>query len=308
MRLGNTNLRLVSDGEHWVDGAGLFGLVPKTEWREMAEPDEQNRVRTQLYCLLIETEEQKILVDTGYGDKLSDQEREFIRLEGDGRLLASLAASGVAPEDVDMVINTHLHGDHCGGNTRYNEKGDLVPTFPNALYYVQRIELADAMFPNQRTRGTYHRENLDSVERAGQLRVLWGDTRLTEEVRVLVTPGHTPAHQCVVIESVDTVVFRPISEAATRAAKLEAGGVHLIQDVLPDQMDDLEESGHVVVPDEAFQLQYVFFITDDETLPTCDLKMRQALNYAVDVDAIIENLLAGLDSRIASPVGPGYMG
>jgi len=201
MRLGNTNLRLVSDGEHWMDGAGMFGLVPKIEWREMAEPDEQNRVRTQLYCLLIETEEQKILVDTGYGDKLSDQEREFIRLEGDGRLLASLAASGVAPEDVDMVINTHLHGDHCGGNTRYNEKGDLVPTFPNALYYVQRIELADAMFPNQRTRGTYHRENLDSVERAGQLRVLWGDTRLTEEVRVLVTPGHTPAHQCVVIES-----------------------------------------------------------------------------------------------------------
>ena len=107
---------------------------------------------------------------------------------------------------------------------------------------------------------------------------------------------------------VDTVVFRPIPEAATRAAELEAGGVHLIQDVLPDQMDDLEEAGLVVVPDEAFQLQYVFFITDDETVPTHDVKVRQALNYAVDVDAIIENLLAGLGSRIASPIGPGYLG
>ncbi|MFN2244852.1 MAG: ABC transporter substrate-binding protein, partial [Anaerolineae bacterium] len=107
---------------------------------------------------------------------------------------------------------------------------------------------------------------------------------------------------------VDTVVFRPIPEAATRAAELEAGGVDIIQDVLPDQMDDLEEVGLVVIPDEAFQLQYIFFITDDETLPTYDVKVRQALNYAVDVDAIIENLLGGLGSRIASPIGPGYLG
>lgn len=201
MRIGDTRLRLISDGEFWLDGAGLFGLVPKTEWQEIAEPDEKNRIRIRLYCLLIETGDQKILVDTGYGDKLSEQEREFMRLEGEGRLLGNLAALGVLPEDIDLVINTHLHGDHCGGNTHHDEKGNLVPTFPNALYYVQRIELADALFPNERTRGTYHRENLEPVERAGQLRVLWGDTRLTDEVRVMVTPGHTPGHQSVVIES-----------------------------------------------------------------------------------------------------------
>jgi peptide/nickel transport system substrate-binding protein len=107
---------------------------------------------------------------------------------------------------------------------------------------------------------------------------------------------------------VDTVTFRPIPEAATRAAELEAGGVDLIQDVTPDQMDDLDEASLVVVADEAFQLQYVFFTTDDEAAPTYDVKVRQALNYAVDVDAIIENLLAGLGSRIASPIGPGYLG
>ena len=107
---------------------------------------------------------------------------------------------------------------------------------------------------------------------------------------------------------VDTVVFRSIPEASTRVAELQTGGVHIIQDVMPDQIDDLEEAALVIVADEAYQLQYVFFVTDDETVPTADVKVRQALNYAVDVDAIIENLLAGLGSRIASPIGPGYLG
>jgi glyoxylase-like metal-dependent hydrolase (beta-lactamase superfamily II) len=106
------------------------------------------------------------------------------------------------------VINTHLHADHCGGNTRYDEEGNLAPVFPNALYVVQRSELADAMYPNERTRGTYHRENFEPLDRAGRLRVLWGDSRLEDEVRVLVTPGHTPAHQSIVIESRgETAVF-----------------------------------------------------------------------------------------------------
>ena len=232
MRLGNTTLRLISDGEYRMDGAGLFGLMPKTEWQEIAEPDEQNRIRIQLHCLLIETGEQRILVDTGYGDKLSGKERESMCLQGDGRLLNSMAALGVAPEDIDMVINTHLHGDHCGGNTRYDDKGELVPTFPHAVYHVQRIELADAMFPNERTRGAYHRENIEPVERAGQLRVLWGDTRLTKEVRVLGTPGHTPAHQSVVVESGgETAVF--LADTAHWPLHLERLEVLTAYDVQP---------------------------------------------------------------------------
>ena len=208
MRLGDTRLHLVSDGEYWIDGAGMFGLMPRTEWQELAEPDEQNRICIQLHCLLVQAGEHTILVDTGYGDKLSKQERGFMCLEGDRRLIGSLAAVGVAPEDIDIVINTHLHGDHCGGNTCYDRDGNLVPTFPNAIYYVQRLELADASFPNERTRGTYHGENWEPLQRAGLLRVLWGDTRLTGEVRVMVTPGHTPAHQSVVIESRgETAVF-----------------------------------------------------------------------------------------------------
>jgi glyoxylase-like metal-dependent hydrolase (beta-lactamase superfamily II) len=201
MRFGNVSLHVVSDGIYWEDGGGLFGLVPKALWEPLMAPDERNRLPFETWCLLIETEKQRILVDTGYGDKISEKERGFISLEGERRLLSGLERLGIGALDVDLVINTHLHGDHCGGNTRYDENGELVPTFPWATYCVQRLELADASFPNERTRGTYFAENFRPLEEAGQLRVLWGDTRLTDEVRVVVTPGHTRAHQCVVVES-----------------------------------------------------------------------------------------------------------
>jgi glyoxylase-like metal-dependent hydrolase (beta-lactamase superfamily II) len=203
MKFGKIDLHIVSDGIYWEDGGGLFGLVPKTLWEKTAEPDERNRLAFDMRSLLIVTAEKRILVDTGYGDKLSEKQRGFIKLEGERRLLTNLEKLGIGPADVDLVINTHLHGDHCGGNTRYDFNGELVPTFPQATYFVQRLELADASFPNERTRATYLRDNFAPLESTGQLQTLWGDTGLTDEVRVVVTPGHTRAHQCVVIESED---------------------------------------------------------------------------------------------------------
>lgn len=201
MRFGNIKLHLVSDGICWLDGAGLFGIMPKAEWQEIIEPDRLNRVPLEQRCLVIEAGEQCILVDTGYGDKLSEKKRDLISLNGERRLLRSLQEIGVGPKEVDLVINTHLHIDHCGGNTSHDETDDLVPTFPNATYCLQRLELAEAMFPNERTKAIYLQENFQPLERSGQLRVLQGDTRLTDEVRVILAPGHTPGHQCVVIES-----------------------------------------------------------------------------------------------------------
>jgi glyoxylase-like metal-dependent hydrolase (beta-lactamase superfamily II) len=220
MRLGNVSLTLLSDGTYWEDGGGLFGLVPKALWERIAEPDEKNRLHFELRSLLIESEGHRILVDTGYGDKLSEKERGFISLEGDGRLIESLAQQGLGTEEIDLVVNTHLHGDHCGGNTFLDGEGSAVPTFGRATYCVQRLELADAMFPNERTRATYHRENFEPVERAGQLRILSGDSRLTGEVRVVVAPGHTRAHQCVVVESQgQTAVF--LGDAASWPIHME---------------------------------------------------------------------------------------
>jgi glyoxylase-like metal-dependent hydrolase (beta-lactamase superfamily II) len=108
---------------------------------------------------------------------------------------------GVQPEDVDIVIDTHLHGDHCAGNTIIRPDGTPVATFPNAAYCVQRREYADAMRPNERTRATYYPINYEPLVQSGHLTLLDGDTEIVPGVRTVVTPGHTPGHQSVLFES-----------------------------------------------------------------------------------------------------------
>jgi len=200
LRLGNADLHIVSDGLAWMDGGGHFGLVPKVLWEKVVQADELNRIPMALNCLLVVSEGQRILVDTGFGDKLSSKERQIWSIAGESRLVGDLRRLGFAPEDIEIVINTHLHSDHCGGNTVLSD-GQVVPTFPRAEYWIQRLEWADARYPNERTRGTYLAENFVPLEERGQLRLLYGDTRVTSEVRCIITRGHTRAHQSVVIES-----------------------------------------------------------------------------------------------------------
>ena len=200
MQLGNAELHIVSDGLCWMDGGASFGLVPRVLWEKFIQPDELNRVPMALNCLLIRSEGKNILVNTGQGTKLSDKQREILTLQRDGGLVENLAALGLPPTEIDVVINTHLHSDHCGGNTL--RRGDkIVPTFPRAEYWVQRLEWSEACYPNERTRATYLAENFRPLEEHGQLRLLYGDTRVTSEVRCVVTRGHTRAHQSVIIES-----------------------------------------------------------------------------------------------------------
>ena len=131
-----------------------------------------------------------------------------------------LARLDVAPQDVDIVIATHLHSDHFGGATIWGPDGEAVPTFPRAEFWIQRREWADARYPNERTRDTYLPENLLPLEASGRLRLLHGDTRVTSEVRTLVTPGHTRAHQCVILESEgQTAIY--LSDLTTLAVHLE---------------------------------------------------------------------------------------
>ncbi|HIP96673.1 MAG TPA: MBL fold metallo-hydrolase [Anaerolineae bacterium] len=200
IQIGNVTVHHVLGESFRADGGGHFGLVPKVLWARVAEADELNRVGMVFHGWLIESDGRRILVDTGHGTKLDAKFKRNFAIEGEDRLLVSLAALGVSPEDVDVVINTHLHADHCGGNTR-RQDDQVVATFPNAEYWVQRLEYADALFPNERTRATYLAENFRPLGASGQLRLLYGDTRVTPGVRCVVTRGHTRAHQCVVIES-----------------------------------------------------------------------------------------------------------
>jgi glyoxylase-like metal-dependent hydrolase (beta-lactamase superfamily II) len=218
MRIGNVEAVLVSDGMMNQDAGGVFGLVPRVLWEQIETPDALNRVPAALNCLLVVSQKKRILIDTGLGDKLTPKQENNFGREGGSTLLRNLARLGFQPEDVDIVIDTHLHADHCGGNTR--RVGDrFVPTFSRAEYWVQRIEWAEASYPNERTRGTYFAENFKPLEDSCAC-LLNGDTRVTDEVKCMVTRGHTRAHQCVVIESQgEKAIF--LGDAVGRAVYME---------------------------------------------------------------------------------------
>lgn len=203
IQLGKLQIHLLNDGIYYNDAGGPFGLVPRALFQNVfMPPDENNLLPMRLHSLLVRIGDYNIVIDTGYGTKLSEKQQSNIRLEHPhGRLLDGLARLGVVPGDIHMVIDTHLHGDHCGGNTFYNEAGELVATFPNAEYVVQRREYEDAMRPNERTRATYMPVNYQPLYENGQLRLLDGDTDLVPGVSGYVTRGHTPGHMTVRLES-----------------------------------------------------------------------------------------------------------
>ncbi len=195
MKLGDLEFHLLTDGTFRLDGGAMFGVIPRPLWERKAPPDERNRVRLAMNALLIRTAGKWILVDTGAGDKWDAKSRDIFGFEGDARLPDQLLARGIRPEEIDLVINTHLHFDHCGWNTRL-VNGKVVPTFPNARYVVQRGELDHAKRPTERDRASYVAENFLPVEAAGQWWLLEGDREIAPGVELIRVPGHTRDMQC----------------------------------------------------------------------------------------------------------------
>lgn len=191
---------IIPTGRVWVDSGGALGLVPRPLWIEHQPADLLNRTPMDLNSMLIFSEGKTILVDTGIGHKLPEKVQQNWGLEWpEGNLLENLALHGVSPADVDIVIDTHLHSDHCGGNTFF-EGDELAPTFPRAQYWVQRMELADAYHPDERTSGTYLPENYVMLWKQGKFKLLHGDTRVTGAVKTVITRGHTRGHQSLIID------------------------------------------------------------------------------------------------------------
>jgi glyoxylase-like metal-dependent hydrolase (beta-lactamase superfamily II) len=207
VKLGAFDIYPVTDGRFRLDGGAMFGVVPKVLWEKCCPADERNRIRMGLNCLLIRAHGKNILVDTGFGCKEDAKTREIYAVDRTPPLHESLQQQGLAAEDVHMVVNTHLHFDHAGGNTVRNEEGQVVSTFPKAKYFVQHGEYVDAVRANERTRASYRRENFTPIEHVKQWEFLEGDTELLPGVSVVVTSGHTRHHQAVKIESEGRVAF-----------------------------------------------------------------------------------------------------
>lgn len=201
MRLGEMELHIVSDGEFRLDGGAMFGVVPRVLWERKTAPDELNRIRMATNCLLIESADGLVLVDTGIGDKNDAKFRDMFGMNAeDRRLPEAIRAHGFELEDIRHVLLTHLHFDHCGWNTRL--RGDQIePTFPNATYWIEKGELAHARNPNPRDRASYDPRNWDVLLAAGMVREFDGEAQPVPGVRAVKAPGHN-ADMCIVkIES-----------------------------------------------------------------------------------------------------------
>jgi glyoxylase-like metal-dependent hydrolase (beta-lactamase superfamily II) len=203
LTLGDFELTIFSDGTYPLDGGAFFGVVPKIMWSRKAAADERNYVQAGLNSLLIRTEhprtgKQTVLVETGMGNKLSERMVKFYGQPAE--LLTNLAAAGIAPEDIDIVINTHLHFDHCGWNT-IRKDGEIVPTFPRAKYYAPDGEWQYARKPSERDAISYIPDNYDPLVKSGQMTLLKGGEEIVPGISVKTFPGHTASMQAVIVES-----------------------------------------------------------------------------------------------------------
>ncbi|HYB60708.1 MAG TPA: MBL fold metallo-hydrolase [Methylomirabilota bacterium] len=200
MRLGDIEFTMLRDGDIWLDGGAMFGVVPKPLWERYCPADSRNRIQLALNCLLIHAADKWILVETGAGDKWDAKNANIFNISWPPRLPDQLASAGADPERIDFVVNTHLHFDHCGWNTRVTN-GKIVPMFPNARYVVQKGELEHAKKPTERERASYRSVNFRPVEETGQWQLLEGDTEIVPGVEVIRVPGHTADMQCVRLSS-----------------------------------------------------------------------------------------------------------
>ncbi|MDQ1639353.1 MAG: hypothetical protein QOF62_2692 [Pyrinomonadaceae bacterium] len=208
MLFGDFRVEIVPDAEFRLDGGAMFGVVPRALWSRVCPPDEQNRIRMNMNCLFIETGSERILIESGIGEKWSTKHKEMYGINRLRALPESLQSiAGVAAEDISIVINTHLHFDHAGGNTSVNGDGKALPTFPNARYLVSKSELDHAQAPSERDRASYFPDNWQPLIENGQLETIDADYEVVPGLQMETYPGHNRSMQCWRLQSRGQTMF-----------------------------------------------------------------------------------------------------
>jgi glyoxylase-like metal-dependent hydrolase (beta-lactamase superfamily II) len=198
LTLGDFELTSISDGLYRSDGGAFFGVVPKVMWQRKVKADDNNQIEVGLNSVLVRTGQHTVLIETGMGNKLPERMVRIYRQPAE--LLKNLEAAGVAPEDIDIVINSHLHFDHSGWNTV--RKGDkVVPTFPKAQYYAQEGEWQHGRRQHERDAISYISDNYDPLITTGQMHLLHGDQEIVPGIFVKIFPGHTQNMQAIILKS-----------------------------------------------------------------------------------------------------------
>jgi len=256
--LGEWELVALSDGLFRLDGGSMFGVIPKPLWERKKPADERNRIRLGLNALLVKTPHALLLLESGIGDKLSPKEEDLYGLERQSSLLQALNAEGCDPGDIDFVIYSHLHLDHCGWATR-ESGGAFQPTFPRARYVVQSREWDAATSPDIRSRASYDERDFSALERKGLLALVDGETEIIPGIRVVHTGGHTPGHQVTYLESEGArCVF--LGDLVPTQAHLRVNW-HMGWDLFPLELMEVKSR---VLMEAAHRRDLLFFTHEDE--------------------------------------------
>jgi glyoxylase-like metal-dependent hydrolase (beta-lactamase superfamily II) len=208
MQFGDYRVEIVPDTEFRLDGGAMFGVVPRNLWSKVCPPDDQNRIRMNMNCVFIDSGRERILIETGIGDKFSEKQTRIYGITRERPLAESLRAiAGVDPEAITIVINTHLHFDHAGGNTAVDADGRLAPAFPNARYFVSRGEFEHSERPTERDRASYLPENWQPVMASGQLELKEADYEVVPGLRMETHAGHNRTMQCWRLQQSGRTIF-----------------------------------------------------------------------------------------------------
>jgi len=199
--LGDFELITLSDGFIGLDGGAMFGVVPRTLWEKRLPPDDSNRIPLGMRPLIVRTGKTNVIIDAGCGDKMDAKLAQIYKLDRRYHLDHALAAAGLSPDDIDLVVASHLHFDHVGGFTKIGKDGSVVPRFPKARYIAHRAEWEDATHPHERNRASYLQENFVPLKDAGVLTLVDDAAEIIPGVRYRRSGGHTQHHQVVMIES-----------------------------------------------------------------------------------------------------------
>jgi glyoxylase-like metal-dependent hydrolase (beta-lactamase superfamily II) len=218
MQFGDYRIAIVPDTEFRLDGGAMFGVVPRNLWSKPSPPDDQNRVRLNLNCLYLEAGNERILIDTGIGEKWSAKHIEMYGVERRRPFAESLRTiTGHGPDEISIVINTHLHFDHAGGNTGFDKEGKTVPSFPNARYFVSRAEYEHAEAPTERDRASYLPDNWQPVRDSGQLELKDANYEVVPGLWMETYAGHNRSMQCAHLERGGLTLFGFADLVPTRA-------------------------------------------------------------------------------------------
>ncbi len=208
MQFGDYRVEIVPDAEFRLDGGAMFGVVPRALWSRSCPPDEQNRIRLNMNCLFVEAGRERILIETGIGDKWNDKGVAIYGIDRQRSLSESVQAiTGYGATEITIVVNTHLHFDHAGGNTMLDREDQVVPTFPNARYFISHDEYEHAELPHERDRASYLPENWRPVRESGQLQLMPAGYEIVPGLTMETIAGHSRTMQCARLERGGQTLF-----------------------------------------------------------------------------------------------------